>query len=71
MNKKLVLERIMPFRQGFATVVSRPGDHVEIRMEVDCIMALSDCPMDGVALANGWSCTPLKVEIYEEMAGAQ
>lgn len=71
MNKKLVLERIIPPKQGFATVVSRPGDYIELRMEMDCIMALSSCPMDVIAPTNGCSCTPLKVETHEEMAGAQ
>jgi hypothetical protein len=46
--------------------VSRPGDYIEFRMEMDCIIALSNCPMDVIAPTNGWICTPLKVEIYEE-----
>jgi uncharacterized protein len=46
--------------------VSRPGDYIEFRMEMDCIVAVSNCPMDVIAPTNGWVCTPLKVEIYEE-----
>ena len=45
--------------------VSRPGDFIEFRMEIDCIVAFSNCPMDVIAPTNGWVCTPLKVEIYE------
>ncbi len=50
--------------------VSRPGDYIEFRAEMDCIVALSNCPMDvnvgsTVVSCNGDVCTPLKVEIYE------
>jgi len=45
--------------------VSRPGDYIEFRMEMDCIVGFSNCPMDVIAPTNGWVCTPLKVEIYE------
>ncbi|OFZ87067.1 MAG: hypothetical protein A2V78_14285 [Betaproteobacteria bacterium RBG_16_64_18] len=48
--------------------VSRPGDYIEFRMEMDCVLALSNCPMDVIAPTNGWVCTPLKVEIYEEQS---
>jgi len=47
--------------------VSRPGDYIEFRMEMDCIVAFSNCPMDVIAPTNNWVCTPLKVEIHEEM----
>ena len=50
--------------------VSQPGDYIEFRAEMDCIVALSNCPMDvdigsTVVSCNGVICTPLKVEIYE------
>ena len=45
--------------------VSRPGDYLEFRMEMDCIVAFSNCPEDVLTPCNGWRCTPLKVEIYE------
>lgn len=44
--------------------VSRPGDFIEFRMEMDCIVGLSNCPMDVIAPTNGWICTPLGVQIY-------
>ena len=44
--------------------VSRPGDYIEFRMEMSCIVAISNCPMDVIAPTNGWVCTPLKGEIY-------
>ena len=46
--------------------VSRPGDYIEFGMEMDCIFAFSNRPMDVIAPTNGWLCTPLKVQIYEE-----
>lgn len=45
--------------------VSRPGDYIEFRLEMDCIVAFSNCPMDVLTPCNGWVCTPLKAEIYE------
>jgi len=45
--------------------VSRPGDYIELRAEMDLIIAFSNCPMDVVIPVNGWACTPLKIEIYE------
>ncbi len=33
--------------------VSRPGDYVEFRSEMDCLAALSTCPDDAVSLCNG------------------
>jgi hypothetical protein len=48
--------------------VSRPGDYIELRAEMDCIVAMSNCPGDSSAF--DWpfhvQCTPVKVEIYEE-----
>jgi uncharacterized protein YcgI (DUF1989 family) len=37
--------------------VSRPGDYVVLRAELDCIVALSACPQDMVPI-NGVSLTP-------------
>ena len=51
--------------------VSRPGDYIEFRAEMDCIVALSNCPFDvdinisANIQGNGGVCTPIKVEIYE------
>ena len=45
--------------------VSRPGDYIEFRMEMDCIAAFPVCPFDLVGNANGDKPTPLKVQIYE------
>ena len=37
--------------------VSRPGDHVVLRAELDCVVVLSACPQDMVPI-NGADMTP-------------
>jgi uncharacterized protein YcgI (DUF1989 family) len=44
--------------------VSKPGDYVEFRAEMDCIVGLSNCPLDVLAPCNAYHCTPVKVEVY-------
>jgi uncharacterized protein YcgI (DUF1989 family) len=44
--------------------VSKPGDYVEFRAEMDCIVGLSNCPLDVLVPCNGYHCTPVKVEVY-------
>jgi uncharacterized protein YcgI (DUF1989 family) len=43
--------------------VSKPGDHIEFEAVMDCVVGLSNCPMDVLAPCNGYKCTPVKVEI--------
>ena len=45
--------------------VSRPGDSIEFRAEMDCLVGFSNCPEDVLTKCNGGKCTPVKVEIYE------
>jgi len=45
--------------------VSRPGDYVEFRAEMNCLVALSVCPLD-IGPCNAEKCTPAKVEIYHD-----
>ena len=44
--------------------VSKAGDYIEFRAEMDCIVGLSNCPMDVLAPCNAYHCTPVMVEIY-------
>ena len=44
--------------------VSRPGDHVSMRAEMDCIAVLSACPQDMIPI-NGADCNP--VELHFEV----
>ncbi len=45
--------------------VTRPGDYLELRAEMDVIMGLSVCPMDFDTPLNGWKVTPLQVEVFD------
>ena len=42
---------------SFDPPVSRPGDHVALRAEMDCIVAFSACPQDIIPI-NGAACKP-------------
>jgi uncharacterized protein YcgI (DUF1989 family) len=44
-------------RLSFEPPVSRPGDYVLLRAEMDCVIAFSACPQDMVPI-NGVACTP-------------
>ena len=41
----------------FEPPVSRPGDHVTLRAELDCVVVFSACPQDMVPI-NGVDCVP-------------
>jgi len=45
--------------------ISRPGDYAEFRAEINCLVALSNCPLD-IGPCNGGKCTPVKIEIYQD-----
>jgi hypothetical protein len=45
--------------------ISRAGDYVEFRAEMNCLVGLSVCPLD-IGPCNGGKCTPAKVEIYKD-----
>ena len=44
--------------------VSKPGDRIVLRAEMDLIVGMSNCPQD-LNPCNGWNPTPLKVVIFE------
>ena len=43
--------------------VSKPGDYIEFEALLDCLVGLSNCPMDVLAPCNAYNCTPVKAEI--------
>ncbi len=43
--------------------VSKPGDYIEFRAEMDCLVAFSNCPYEP---CSGGACTPVKIEVYED-----
>ena len=49
--------------------VSRPGDYVEFKAEIDCLVGLSNCP-DVASECNAYRCTPVKVEMFAQQEPA-
>ena len=47
-----------------ATPVSKPGDYVDLRAEMDCVIALSNCPQD-LNPCNDGELKPLQFTVYE------
>lgn len=45
--------------------VSKPGDYIEFRAEMDCLVGLSNCPEDQLTDCNARNCTPMKIEVFE------
>ena len=43
--------------------VSKTGDYVEFRAEMDCLVGLSNCPLDVLVPCNAYRCTPVRIEI--------
>jgi hypothetical protein len=48
-----------------APASSRPGDYLAFRAARDCLVVLSSCPMDIVAISAG-GITPLELQVYDE-----
>jgi uncharacterized protein YcgI (DUF1989 family) len=48
--------------------LSKPGDHLDLRILEDSILALSACPQD-LTPCNGWKITDLLVEIAPPEGG--
>ena len=46
--------------------VAKPGDYVELRAEMNCLVAMSNCPEDTLTICNVRHNTPIKVEVYED-----
>lgn len=45
--------------------VTKPGDYIEFRLEMDCLIAFSNCPQDALNPCNGYHCTPVRVEVLQ------
>ena len=46
--------------------VTEPGDYIEFRSELDCLVAISNCPEDTLTPCNAYHCTPIKIEVFEQ-----
>ena len=46
--------------------VTKPGDWIQFRAEMDCLVAVSSCPEDQLTECNGSGCTPIGIQVYED-----
>jgi uncharacterized protein len=46
--------------------LTKAGDYIELRAEMDCLVALSNCPEDYVSACNNGRSKPMRIEVYEE-----
>lgn len=55
-------------RNGFfiCDPITKPGDYIEFRAEMDVLIALANCPEDLCTKCNSGHCTPINVKIYED-----
>jgi len=44
--------------------ITKPGDYIEFRAEMNCLAAMSNCPDDVLSDANAGHCTPIKIEVF-------
>lgn len=45
--------------------VTKAGDYIEYRAEMDVLVAFSNCPEDMLTATNVYKCTPVQVQVYE------
>jgi uncharacterized protein YcgI (DUF1989 family) len=45
--------------------VTKPGDHIEYRAEMDLLVAFSNCPEDTLGPTNAYHCTPVRVQVFD------
>lgn len=43
--------------------LSKPGDYIDLKAEMDCIIAISNCPQDQNP-CNGFNPTPLQIKLF-------
>jgi len=44
--------------------ITKPGDYIEFRAEMDCLVAMSNCPEDSLSDTNCRRSAPTKVEVF-------
>ena len=49
---------------GWEPALTKPGDFVTLRAELDCLVVVSACPQDIVAI-NGKNPTPVRIELLD------
>jgi uncharacterized protein len=51
-------------RWEILTPVSKAGDYIEFRSEMDLLVGLSNCPEDRLTECNDRNCTPMRIEVF-------
>ena len=46
---------------------SKPGDHIDLRADMDLLVAISNCPQENNP-CNGYNPTPIRVGVYESQS---
>jgi uncharacterized protein YcgI (DUF1989 family) len=52
-------------RAEIAEPTSEPGDYIQLRAEMDLLVAVSVCPQE-LNPVNGWKSTPLRVVVFDQ-----
>ncbi len=47
--------------------LSKPGDYIDLKSEMDCVIAISNCPQDRNP-CNGFNPTPLQIEVLGSLS---
>jgi hypothetical protein len=45
--------------------ITKPGDYIEFRAEMDLVVGFSNCPDDTIAPVNAFHCTPVRIQVYD------
>ncbi len=63
MNYPYVVEK-----GGFviADPITKPGDYIEMRAEMDVLCAFANCPEDACTACNSGECTPVMATVFED-----
>ena len=56
-----------PDRQEWVIVepITKPGDYIEFRAEMDCLVGMSNCPEDSLSDCNCHTSAPTRIEVFE------
>ncbi len=49
----------------YKETLSKPGDYIDLKAEVDVIVAISNCPQE-LSVVNGFEPTKLRVAVFEQ-----
>jgi uncharacterized protein YcgI (DUF1989 family) len=64
------MDLFMNYYHDIGEPISKAGDYIEFEALMDCLIGLSNCPLDVMVPCNGYHCTPVKVTVFERQAVA-